>query len=528
MEDGRQSPTLHLDLHNFEDCGGSRYVLTSPRSLEACARLGVRPVDLLHKSYAEVREENWGARNLEVSDLYETQEKKRLRKLRLCRELRNQLLESDYKMPHSTPSTLQRGHHLSPAAASLPWDPQNTKFKGQRRGDETPRKSLSQSDLFRPEVEVNQLARKVEKEIGLSVPDRDKKIAALMLLKHQEEETSKQRMLQAERAWEELRSKERVIRAAMSKKDPIDTLQSRRGNPKGSKLEWQLGTSRCLPSQNNKKLLSEQKILLKDGLRKARQDLESKRQVQEETEASYVNGGDMSSCPLEERMMQAIGAKMIKDFQNKKNIQVKNEYEKLRHSRLKEGVDSQVKAEERSKRISIQQKERRFQELYEQIVEERNKELQEKATREEELILMAKIRAEQQEKVQMQHKKVLAQLTDRKIKQASDSLGKSKQNKAERARELNFIKERTHHHLKQKVQEEEDNHRKEIAHLIRIKDQKSDKLLKEKEATIEQGRKIARASFHIRDKIREQTKSRTFDQMALQAQLSASLLKSIP
>jgi len=35
---------LHIDLFNFEDekFEGSKYILTSPRSLEACSRLGIK------------------------------------------------------------------------------------------------------------------------------------------------------------------------------------------------------------------------------------------------------------------------------------------------------------------------------------------------------------------------------------------------------------------------------------------------------------------------------------------------------
>ncbi|XP_075719494.1 coiled-coil domain-containing protein 185 [Rhinoderma darwinii] len=677
MEDGRRSPSLHLDLTNFEDDGDSRYVLTSPRSLEACARLAVRPVDLLYKSYGDVRNENPGVSSQEVSDIYETYELERLRKVRLCRDLRKKLLDSDCDpgRPRSTSSNLQQDHsrtyttskktrdvatyHWEPRdapsshrdapsshrdapsshrdattsqrdattsqrdattsqrdattsqrepaissnhwdyldvttspncwdprkttaspirwdphktaasptrwgahkTAALPtrwdphntatsptrWDPHNTAAspnclgshcittKGHRGEGEMLRRSLSQGTLIDPEVQIHHLARQVEKEIKVSVPERDKKIAALMLLKHQEEEMSKQRKLQAQQAWEDLRSKEKVIREALSKHDWTDRVQNQRQSPRTSKLEWQLDAIRYLTVQNNKEwktLTPEQRVLLKDGMKKVQKDLQSKKQFQErmleEKDGLDKNTREMGGRLLEERMLQAIKAKMIKDLQNKKNIQTKNEYEKRRHSRLKEEVDNLVKAEEYSKRKSMQQKERRSQEMYEQVQEERNKEIQEKASREEGMIVMAKIRAEQQEKEQRKHKKMLVQVTNQKLLQAEDSLGKSKQSKAERMRELNFVKEKAHQLLKQKLEEEEESYRKHIGHLIRIKDRKSDQVLKEKEATIEEGKKIARASFHIRDKIREQTKSRTFDQMALQAQLSASLLKTIP
>ncbi|VCW69937.1 unnamed protein product, partial [Gulo gulo] len=57
-EGGRreQSPLLHLDLFNFDcpEAEGSRYVLTSPRSLEACARCAVKPVELLPRALADL------------------------------------------------------------------------------------------------------------------------------------------------------------------------------------------------------------------------------------------------------------------------------------------------------------------------------------------------------------------------------------------------------------------------------------------------------------------------------------------
>ncbi|ERE74210.1 coiled-coil domain-containing protein [Cricetulus griseus] len=57
-EGGRreQSPLLHLDLFNFTcpEAEGSRYVLTSPRSLEACARCAVKPVELLPRALADL------------------------------------------------------------------------------------------------------------------------------------------------------------------------------------------------------------------------------------------------------------------------------------------------------------------------------------------------------------------------------------------------------------------------------------------------------------------------------------------
>ncbi|KAM5165258.1 coiled-coil domain-containing protein 185 [Mantella aurantiaca] len=719
MKDGRESPSLHLDLSNFEDGAGSRYVLTSPRSLEACARLGVRPVELLHKSLEEVREENPEAGDRRLKDLYEAQEKERRRKLEMCRELRMELLEGDRGSAHTPgghkdyptssfldhrdsphlstacrdpPNGLTRGHRgLSPRDSTplstdrrvpqdasirghrgfspqdppplstdrrVPQDasirghrgfspqdppplstdrrvpqvasikghrgcsprdppplstdrrvPQDTSIRGHRgcsprdppllstdhrvpqdisirghrccsprdppplstdrrvpqdasirghrgfsqrdppplstdrqvpqdismrghkgcssqnppplstdhrvpqdalirgyRGSSgTLRKSLSQGDLLETEEKARRMARTVERELWASVPDRDKKIGALMLLRYQEEEMSKQRRLQAQQAWDNLKTKERSIQAALDKRDwPIE-LRNYRRRSWSSQLDMEA-------EPIHMSSYKEQKALFQYGLAKAK--------------TTCLDG--TSSHPLEERMINAFKAKMVKDLQGKRNLQIKNEYEKLRHSKLKEKVDNQAKAEEHVKKASIQHKEQRWQELQEKMVKERNRGLHEKATREDELKLMANLRATRLEKEQMDRKKMLARLSDHKIRQARDTLEISTTGKAERARELNSVKENVHQALKKRVEQEKENQRKEVALFIRMKDQKSERIRKEKEATLEEGRRIARASFHFRDKIRQETKSRTFDQMALQATLNASLLKTIP
>jgi len=43
MDTGTEAE-LHINLFNFEDekYEGSKYILTSPRSLEACSRLGIK------------------------------------------------------------------------------------------------------------------------------------------------------------------------------------------------------------------------------------------------------------------------------------------------------------------------------------------------------------------------------------------------------------------------------------------------------------------------------------------------------
>lgn len=92
---------LHIDLYNLEDgkFEGSKYVLTSPRSLEACSKLDVKPIELLYKPLSEFQEEllpqDIPLRT--IYTLYDESEEIRQKKLRLCREERNRINEDILK-----------------------------------------------------------------------------------------------------------------------------------------------------------------------------------------------------------------------------------------------------------------------------------------------------------------------------------------------------------------------------------------------------------------------------------------------
>ncbi|CAM9980795.1 unnamed protein product [Lampetra planeri] len=111
------SPLLHIDLYNFDSprAEGSRYVLTSPRSLESCARCGIRPVELLSRPLADFaapgpadsppgaassdRESNsttdlggLGRDSEEARAAHAAFERERRRKLRRCRDERERIV----------------------------------------------------------------------------------------------------------------------------------------------------------------------------------------------------------------------------------------------------------------------------------------------------------------------------------------------------------------------------------------------------------------------------------------------------
>ncbi|CAH8541321.1 unnamed protein product [Dicrocoelium dendriticum] len=87
-------PNIHLE--NFEDqrFENCRYVLTSPRSLEACAKLNIRPVELLYKCKEEFLEEFKDLPPQKVLELYTKHEHNRMQKLVRARAERKKLADN--------------------------------------------------------------------------------------------------------------------------------------------------------------------------------------------------------------------------------------------------------------------------------------------------------------------------------------------------------------------------------------------------------------------------------------------------
>ncbi|ELT94220.1 hypothetical protein CAPTEDRAFT_214163 [Capitella teleta] len=106
---GTTMGSLHIDLYNMEDpkFENSKYVLTSPRSLEACAHLNMKPVELLYKPLIDFQEElvPEGYSIRAIYETYDQHERERQNKLQLCREERSQIADEDNRLgrPCSAP-----------------------------------------------------------------------------------------------------------------------------------------------------------------------------------------------------------------------------------------------------------------------------------------------------------------------------------------------------------------------------------------------------------------------------------------
>uniref|UniRef100_A0A8D2KTW1 Uncharacterized protein n=1 Tax=Varanus komodoensis TaxID=61221 RepID=A0A8D2KTW1_VARKO len=321
------------------------------------------------------------------------------------------------------------------------------------------------------------------------IPERDKKIAALMLARHQEEEEMKDRQLQASEAWEQMRRKEKKHKARMEKErqyqlaDSLDQWQRDRDQRK-NKLrleEQQLLAARerdmMLRDRKWKKLAKEQEYRQREKLENAKLQGEYRKHSQEkqvwDKRLNERTARDNNSHLYKEKMLQALEKRLLKDMERKRRKMEMNEYKRSRHMQMKDQTDERLKADELYKRLCIEQKLQRSQEILEQLLEERNRELKEKTFREEEQGMIAKVRAKETEEEKRRRKEMLLQIAEMKIQQAREIMSKNIQDRAQRMREINCTKERNHHCRKQKLDYDDKCHLREMQEALRRKDQKS-------------------------------------------------------
>ncbi|CAF2737116.1 unnamed protein product [Rotaria sp. Silwood2] len=86
---------VKIDLYNFDhiDFADSKYVLTSPRSLEACARLNIKPTTLLPKKLIDIASDK--VRFSTLGDVHDEMETDRLAQLQRCRDEREKIIQAE-------------------------------------------------------------------------------------------------------------------------------------------------------------------------------------------------------------------------------------------------------------------------------------------------------------------------------------------------------------------------------------------------------------------------------------------------
>ncbi|XP_006884803.1 PREDICTED: coiled-coil domain-containing protein 177 [Elephantulus edwardii] len=641
-EGGRreQSPLLHLDLFNFDcpEAEGSRYVLTSPRSLEACARCAVKPVELLPRALADLVREAPGRSMRVATGLYEAYEAERRAKLQQCRAERERIVREE-KRRLFTPlgaaaaaaaTAPSAGSSSSCSSASLPASPapraarkaspslSPARTQPPPAGSRTGRKSHSLDSLSRrregalssesgtsgassssysgeslrelrwqartsarhsypagsassapnplgrpsalplvpitgrsfslgdlshsPQTaqHVERIVRQVRAERGLrGVPERDRKIAALMLARYQEERLLLEQRAAAHGQWEQqrVRAEKRRENEEREKQRALELgrrawaaqVEERRGRRGREEREAARRKQRqCERSEERRRELAEHQGQLRRERadRAAREDRQRKLQQEQnlkQREEGLQEGRERAEQARRERAQRAARAKQRQEGQLQREKRELSRAERARHEALLKGRARQENEEREGLRSSLAASLGRAQENYEQLVEQRTRELRERARREELQSRRAKEAAERKEREHQAHLEALARAGERRLQHATQAAEEAVLQKARRVGQNRLEKERAQRANKLKVERDEDCRRRELLQAIGRKLERSEQLSRERRSALESARSTARASFHVREKVREETNTRSFDRMVREAQLHASL-----
>nr|XP_025044084.1 coiled-coil domain-containing protein 177 isoform X1 [Pelodiscus sinensis]XP_025044085.1 coiled-coil domain-containing protein 177 isoform X2 [Pelodiscus sinensis]XP_025044086.1 coiled-coil domain-containing protein 177 isoform X2 [Pelodiscus sinensis] len=527
-----------------------------------------------------------------AAGLYEVYEMDRQRKLRQCREERERIIRAEKRriftplMISSLPSspaarlsfkttngscdltpgpgaptggTKTKSHSLDSlqkrregfSAKTSSESGTSSSYSGESLRDRWPKgnplvgRSFSLGDLSHsPQTtkKVEKIVKEVKKKKGLKeVPQRDRKIAALMIAKHQEENILSEQRYAAHLQWDSQRRRAEQLKEQEEREKQRALLQcqkmweskveKRRGKlTKGLKETAMIKQRQCLMYEERWKEQAEkqdrmkrdklERAILEDKQKKLHQEHNLK--VKEEDKKEFLEREEQL---LQDKLSSAAQKKLKKEVQLQKEKKLLNQAEKLKHETLLKELARQEAEEKEMLKTSLEVNLHKAQENYEQLMEKRNQELREKAKREEMQIQRAKLAAERKEREQKEHLEALAKATERKLQHAAQVAEEVVQQKARKVVLSRLEKEKMQKVNKQKVEQYEDFRRREILLSIEKKLERSEQIFKEKKTVLENARSVARASFHVREKVREETNMRTFDKMVFEAELHASLDK---
>ncbi|MEQ2199516.1 hypothetical protein XENOCAPTIV_000802, partial [Xenoophorus captivus] len=553
------SPALCLDLNHTESPGADKSIcfITSPRLLECRTQPGIKPVQLLIRSLNKLIAGQQDVPYEAMKTLHESYEKERskLFHMPVCSEEQERIIQAERhrrsrnKAASSSkvvPATKSKDHSAEPVVyADLCCKGKSSSSVAVKRDPERSTvSSFNVGDLnysLSTERKLQKITSEIKGKTCITVPERDRKIAALMLVKHQEEQERLKLSQQEEQKRQEARRKEEARQAQAEKErrrrlkhrmkhwhkelEARKRLRERQEQEKAAQLRREM----LLQENRWRRLKEEVEAQRKEKLEVALKETEERKQYQERVLREKVELEkrelEKEKQAAEEREERAWRSRVLQEKKERKRLQEENNREMLRHILLKEQVKQQMEEEEAQMRNMLEKKLQHSSEKRAQATEAQLRELQERAAREEVQIQRAQLRAKLQSIQELTHKHILVQQSQLRIERAAQNASALLRSRTKQTQEHNRHRQVCHQRLSEKIQREEEATRRLRENYISMKERKRERLQRLREQIREEAQRLVRASFHMRDRVRQQTHSQTFDQMALEAQLAASISK---
>lgn len=578
---------LHIDLYNLEDgkFEGSKYVLTSPRSLEACSRLDVKPLELLYKPLSEFQEEllpqDIPLRT--IYTLYDESEEIRQKKLRLCREERNRIMENDQKTEHreimenklstlpsedvlkkqsktKTPlsSTKAVGYKSSFTNRSRTGseDRESTKLhrelvskkeKKNTRGRSTLKTRPSSVDRRKPQrcatsvTKGSRVRMRSDSVPNMSVklPVRDQKILKLMEERCEGEVKERVKVSSTHRLWEDQRRREDSLRSiAENKRRQLlaeeNRIKDRRRLEEKERRVWTEEEEK----EKKRTALSEadETADLKVMKQLRMKELQLTEKLQREAAKTQILESNLKAKELEdEELRQMLHAKQVTQVgsaAHRRDVQLHhqalqrfldNRKEREYYERRKKNLDMQERSNADLMASSLNTRLSQAESNLGQVMEQRGLQLEEKQRAEQEKLERARKANNRMEAEMEAWRRGLLEHKRMMEERASSSVSKSLELKSMALKKDRMTREMGHKKNIHKIHKEVEKWRTGLERSLSQKERKVEDMLTEKERTIAETRAMAQMSQTLRDDIRDKYVTDSFDKKALEAQLYSSL-----
>ncbi|KAL6037067.1 hypothetical protein STEG23_030182 [Scotinomys teguina] len=365
------------------------------------------------------------------------------------------------------------------------------------------------------------------------ISSRDQKIVALVLSRLKKAQKMRELQQQAAVAWEELKRSDQKVHLTLERERRLllqqsqEQWQGQKEQHKPHRCHELLHQGREQPGPRRR----DHQAKSESGWRAQHHNPENPRdldkpdrvQVQDEhlkqcqvqrlweQESMLQSLRDLNRLQLQKKLEAACHKRQQPPLtQGQKKVQESNLSSVINFQARKVLMDCQAKAEELLRRLSLEQSSQRSEGTQEGLAKERHPEHQGKAPKEaEQLQRGVRWRVEEAEEPHQVSKRLLAELTEQKVRQARGHAHKPTSDRAQHLAELNILRERNQQILKLKAEKEEKCHIEGIKAAIKNKEQRVEQMTRGKDPLFQEFQKVPPAS----------KTDRCFDHTAAEAQL---------
>ena len=487
------------------------------RSLEACSKYAIKPVDLLRKTMDDFYDEFPNVNRNVVRGMYEREERERQRRLRLVRSERESLIEKEFRLKQTNIEVPEPELVIKGAS----FEPVQTIEHSESREASPVRKAHFAEDIPTPEADNN--------DYDKPWMEYENDVFALDALKNKYREQLAQISGTHLDAKEEFARKKnpRTLSAPQASKEPLFTKSKYAQSVEATSISTpgfgegesgHLEAAARIRSREAKKRSEIEEKKLREHDRKKQQEYRKKALDGEREYAMTLMQNE-----LEKRSQKANMSKFEHDKTEKLKRVVENAERELKHLQNKKAVDEQIWNSMDVKKSYLEQKHDSAKERHLQMQLKKEAEIRNKVradTVKADLVRRSMMRKEEE----MQHWRQMTAIKLAQDEERAFRFNETQKRRKQRKIHTDLVqKEQLHKSTKKKIDAQNHKLKKMLESEINAKDTRAQILKEEKDLTAQKRRELAMITKQTED-LALQGRRNDFHEKALQAEITNNVL----